>query len=83
MVKILSALFAVASFVGLFAQNPDGSMPVFWTFGCIAVFAISLRILERQFDKEDQISQMSNSRQIRKLIDDLDLEEVNDDTARR
>ena len=52
MKKTLTTILAAVAFIGLFAEKADGSMPVLWTFGCIAVLAICARSLERQLSKE-------------------------------
>ena len=53
MKKIITTILAAVAFIGLFAEKADGSMPVFWTFGCIAVLALCLRRLDRKSSKPE------------------------------
>ena len=72
MKKLIYTLLACLAFVGLFVTRADGSLPLLWTLGCIAVFAFSLHRLDSILSKP----QFKNQHEIDALIEDLDLEEI-------
>ena len=51
MKKAATTIIAVLAFIGLFAEKADGSMPVLWAFGCIAVLALCARSLDHQLSE--------------------------------
>ena len=74
MKKIILTIVTALAFIGLFAQNPDGSMPIWWTAGCIVVLYISFRGLSKILDREEIRDKFENGDEVLRLIDDLDLE---------
>lgn len=74
MKKLIYTILACLAFVGLFVTRADGSMPLLWTLGCIAVFAFCLHRLDSILSKTDH--HFSNQDEIDALIEDLGLEEI-------
>lgn len=73
--KAIYTIIAALAFIGLFVEKADGSMPVYWTFGCLAALYLAARGLQKIFDKEDS-KHFSNQDEVDALIRDLDLEEI-------
>jgi len=74
MKKIILTLIAAVAFIGLFATNTDGSLPVYWTAGCIAALYLALRGLSKILDREEIRNKFENGDEVLHLIDDLGLE---------
>ena len=53
LIDICISVIAAIAFIGLFAENTDGSLPVIWTFSCIGVLALCLKHLDRKLSKTE------------------------------